>query len=122
MIEVFENGYGEDKLAEMDLGKKIMDRLIDLYPGHNWFVDVNRQAGVATVQLMYKNAQQEVKLWKWGYLLHIKNILDFEKLQEKVMLAGGEMLERYKLARGAATAESEILASLHGLDVSNSVN
>ena len=52
------SGYGDDALMEMNLGKQILDVLEKYYPLHPWFVNVSKEAGTATVQLMYEGVDQ----------------------------------------------------------------
>ena len=91
-------GYGKFYLQDLALGKHIMEILEKYYAGHSWFIDCNHEAGHASIQLMYEGKNLEKKIWKYGYLLHI-NKIEMATLDRKVMLAAGEILERYNMAR-----------------------
>lgn len=122
MVEIIEQSYGDQEIKDLDLGKKIMEALEKYYAGHSWFVNVCHDAGTASIQLMYKDKQNQPLIWKWGYLLHIKNLLQPDDINKKVMTAGGEILERFRLKRESASSESEILAAVNGLDLGNVVS
>lgn len=91
-------GYGATYLDDMAIGKKMLDVLEKYYANHAWIVDCNHESGHATIQLMYEGNNKEVKVWKYGFLLHL-NKLNSDNLEMKVMRAGGEILERYGMAR-----------------------
>jgi hypothetical protein len=114
-IQLETMGYGKTYLADMDLGKKIMDVLEKHYPLHAWFVDCNHEAGTATIQLMYQGRNEKLMIWKWGYMLHAHRLDedDMLTLEKKVMRAGGEVLERYNMRRGALT-ENDLIDFHHG--------
>lgn len=102
-IKIESEGYGDDKLKDLGVGKKILDVLEKYYAGHDWFVNCSHEAGTATVQLMYEGPDEVVRIWKYGYLLHLNKLDDMDK---KVMMAGGEVLERYNMARTAIRENS----------------
>lgn len=103
-------GHGDLMVADLALGKKIMEVLEKHYADHAWFCDVSHEAGTATVQLMYEGHDRVARVWKYGFLMHInklqrENSKNFEK---KIRNVGGEVLERYKIARRRAT-ENDIV-------------
>ena len=78
------------------LAKNAADTLHKHYPGHLWAVHVDETGGVMTVfNLMLSG--------RWGFLLKIK---DIDPEMKKVMRAGGELLERYRVKRGMFTPGS----------------
>lgn len=101
-------GYGDTQLQDMALGKKILDILEKHYPLHAWFVDVNHESGHCSIQLMYEGKDKSVRIWKYGYLLHIVKFSDAVDIEKKVMRAGGEILERYGMAR-RKVSENDIM-------------
>ena len=109
-------GYGNDMIKDLDIGKKILDVLEKYYALHPWFVNVSHEGGHATIQLMYEGVDKKVRIWKFGFLLHLKNIMDAQDLVKKVKNAGGEVLERYNMARGAATTHSIMDFMKSGVD------
>ena len=119
-IKIENSGYGETMLKDLDIGKKILDVLEKYYAYHAWFVDCNHEAGTASVQLMYQGQDAAVRIWKMGYLLHLNKLTPMD-LEKKVMRAGGEILERYHMARKMAT-ENDLIDFMHkGVDQRNMV-
>ena len=120
-IKIEAAGYGEDKLKDLAFGKRVMDVLEKYYPLHPWFVDTSHQAGTVTVQLMYDGKDGKKRIWKYGYLLHIKK-LEVDDLEKKVYDAGGEVLERYHMARESASMNSIVDFYEKGVDAHAMVN
>ena len=119
-IKIETEGYGETYLKDMDIGKKVLDVLEKYYAYHAWFVDCNHEAGTVSIQLMYQGPRAEMKIWKFGFLLHL-NKLDSGNMDKKVMRAGGEILERYHIARKRATENDLIDFMSQGVDDRNMV-
>lgn len=89
--------YGDTASMDMALAAKIMATLEKHYPGHWWDVAVNSEAGTAAIALMYPS-DRIGRYSHMGVLLHLST-LNSESGFKKVMLAGGELLERRKLPR-----------------------
>ena len=106
--------YGETAVADMAACEKANRVLQAAYPGHPWLIGVDHSAGAMHCRLMY--GDQNAGNNGYGFLLHIAtiNAPDGEK---KIMLAGGECLERCGLFRGKATDESASRAKEHGVDL-----
>jgi hypothetical protein len=104
-LEVETMGHGATYLQDMALGKKILDIVEKHYAYYDWLVDCNHEAGIASIQLMYHGPNMEIKVWKYGFLMHINKLasLTEHELEGKVKKSAGEVLERYKMARKAAT-------------------
>lgn len=64
------------------------------YPGHLWAVQFNGETGMATIRNL-------MLAGNWGYQLHIPKIYSASSFAARVKAAGGEILERFKLQRGA---------------------
>jgi hypothetical protein len=80
------------KIAEYSLAKRMAELLQKHYPGHLWGVTCQSEQGIATIfNLRFSG--------NWGFLLKMKDIQDDPTLKQVVM-AGGELLERYRVARG----------------------
>jgi hypothetical protein len=81
---------GEDRTAqELAVAKAVFDTLEAAYPGHFWFVDCDLAKGgvcIAIPILMGGN---------WVFFIRLPDLND-----RMVVMAGGEVLERYRLARG----------------------
>lgn len=97
-------GHGDFMIADLALGKKIMEVLEKHYADHAWFCDVSHEAGTATVQLMYEGRDRIARVWKYGFLMHINKLSNelTEGFEVKIRNAGGEVLERYRIARRRA--------------------
>ncbi|MGW8182003.1 MAG: hypothetical protein ACWGQW_25015 [bacterium] len=78
---------------DFDMSKKIAELLHKNYPGHLWAVTVQSDQGIATVRNLYLSGN-------WGFLLKLRDIVSHKELNLHVVLAGGELLERYRLKRG----------------------
>lgn len=90
------------------LAKRMAEVLHKHYPGHLWAVTCEGQTGIATVRNLRLSGM-------WGFTLKLKNIQDDPTLK-RVVMAGGELLERYKVARGKfnpADMERDLVAC-HG--------
>ena len=74
------------------LAKGMADVLHRNYPGHLWGVHVDSNGGIAVVRNLALSGN-------WGFILKIKD-LHTDPTLKSVMRAGGELLERYNLARG----------------------
>lgn len=114
-------GHGEDKLKDLALGKRILDVVEKYYPLHPWFVSCSHEAGSASIQLMYDGQDGKTHIWKYGFLMHIPKLM-LEDLEKKVMLAAGEVLERYHMAREQANMNSIIDFKEKGVDKHCMVN
>ena len=84
------------------------------YPGHQWATSADHRTGMAHVKLLYLDAKGING--RYGFQLHLTQLNSDPRLQ-CVVRAGGELLERYRLKRGPATADSKALARQHGLDI-----
>lgn len=79
--------------ASLTLAKNVADTLHKHYPGHLWGVNVDERGGIVTVHNLSLSG-------RWGFVLKIRDLVLADDLR-KVMQAGGEILERYRLRRGA---------------------
>lgn len=80
-------------LAEYELAKDVATQLDKIYPNHLWMVTV--QGGVTYVRNMALEG-------KWGFILHNNKLDDVRKA---AVLAGGELLERFKISRSKPGAD-----------------
>lgn len=78
--------------ADLALARRVAEHLHKHYPGWLWLVHADHHQGIVTIRCGETSAYDLN-----GYLLHIKKMTP--GLQE-VMLAGGEILERYQQHRG----------------------
>ena len=122
-----EEARGEHHTADIALCQRVSDDLTNHYPGHPWAIGADHEAGCLWIHLAYPDNRaaqaEEIRGPEFGipgYLLHtgkLQNKYDFNK----VMRAGGELLERYKLQRGAYRDGDWGKARENGIDMSNAV-
>jgi len=112
-VSIHLSGHGETEMADTAICKAVGEELMQLYPRHRWAVQADTFAGVVNVRLLYSGASG---MSNYGYQLHMNTLMSGENTARRaVMRAGGELLERYGLARSGATEESAMLARGHGL-------
>lgn len=89
-----ENGYNVDGL-DVVLAKNAAELLNKHYPNHIWAVHVNstKTGGIMVIKNLLVSATH-------GYVLHLTNVNNDPTLKS-VIKAGGEILERAGLVRGA---------------------
>lgn len=77
--------------ASATLARNLIARLEQAYPAFvgAWQVAVNEQGGVIEVTNLHLSG-------RWGFLMHIAKI---DSEGRKVVRAGGELLERYRISR-----------------------
>lgn len=79
---------------EMVIAREMADTLHTAYPGHLWAVNVDRANGVAHVRNLALSG-------KWGFVLRLPEMYSASEMGAQVKRAGGEILERYRMRRGA---------------------
>lgn len=84
----------ESNVADFDTAKQVAERLHALYPGHMWAVHCQWAQGILTIRNLALPAQ-------YGYIVKILEVWSASELMRQAMTAGGEILERYRLRRGA---------------------
>jgi hypothetical protein len=80
--------------AELAESKRIAEILQRHYPGHLWAVNVDARGGMATIQNLGLSG-------RWGFYIRLAEIVN-DPFMSKVVHAGGELLERYRVSRGRA--------------------
>lgn len=78
--------------SDMVLAKNMAELLHKHYPGHLWAVTCEN--GLATVRNMYLSGQ-------WGFVIKVGQQYSISAFDKAIVRAGGELLERYRLQRGA---------------------
>jgi hypothetical protein len=81
------------ELADIGLAKRFAEVLDRHYPGHLWGVRVDSGQGIAVVFNLGLSG-------RWGFMLKLRELTYEGEIAREVMLAGGELLERYRLSRG----------------------
>ena len=121
MPEIITLSDGDTALADIELGKKMIAALETHYPNHSWYVTANHKAGWLTIQLLYKDMSGVARLWKFGMGVAVKNLLNDHEISQRAMRDGGELLERYGLARAAAKEDVRFLAAERKIHTENMV-
>jgi len=114
-------GYGPSVFQDLDLGKKVLSILEKFYSGHAWFVNSMTESGYITIQLMYTGADSKLRVWKFGVLLHTNKLGTDLEMEKKIKNAGGEILERYRMARGKFTTQGYANFLKNGVDTTEMV-
>lgn len=81
------------------LAKNAADTLHQHYPGHLWAVCVDQPARMLDVRNLALSGA-------WGFRISLPAMYSAKWLTRKVMRAGGELLERYRVSRGRANVEA----------------
>lgn len=76
---------------DLILSRTIAEALHAHYPGHLWGITCER--GIITIRDLYLSGH-------YGYVLHVHGIYSISSLIKRAITAGGEILERFKMARG----------------------
>ena len=86
------------------MARHMADSLHRHYPGHLWAVTCDGDKGIATVRNLMLSGD-------WGFVLHLPAIYSASEWDKRVIRAGGEILERYRIARaGAARTMDQMLS------------
>ena len=79
------------ELANFTISKTVGDCLEKRYPGHAWGVQGNVETGIVHVYNLNLSGQ-------WGFVIKMDDLLNDPNMK-CVIMAGGEVLERYNLSR-----------------------
>ena len=80
---------------DFNMAKDMAEALHEAYPGYLWAVTCEGEKGIATVRNMNLSGN-------WGFVLKLKEISTSSDWKKRIQMAGGELLERYRLRRGLA--------------------
>ena len=78
---------------DYNMAKDMAEALHAHYPGHQWAVTCDGRTGIATIRDLFLSGT-------YGYVLRLPAIYSFSAFRKEVIMAGGEVLERFKMARG----------------------
>ena len=81
---------------DAQLAKEILGVLHEQYPGWCWSVDAFPHQNIVVV----RNADLGLGFKSWGFVLHKTKLGSWRDIKNSVVLAGGELLERYNVWRG----------------------
>lgn len=100
---VTDNPVGEAN--DIVMAKSMAEALHNAYPGHLWAVNCSGQTGMADIRNLALSGQ-------WGFRLRLTDIYSASAFRKDVVMAGGELLERYRLSRGRLDIDQ--YSNLHG--------
>lgn len=86
-------------MLDFNTAKDMAEALHAAYPGHLWAVTCEGEKGIATVRNLALSGE-------WGFVLHLKEIYSASAWKKDIVMAGGELLERFNLSRGLANQEA----------------
>lgn len=101
-------------LADMMLERDMAAVLLRHYPEHPWMIQARHDQGIATIRLAYPLLYGRHRTP--AIVLMIEDLKTDPTLRS-VMRAGGEWLERYRLARAAKPEDGWRRALENGLDM-----
>lgn len=104
--------------ADAAVCRQVGEDLTRYYPGHNWMVGCNHDAGTVVIDLPYA---KPLNMQNYAYVLYLTTILGADG-RAAVMRAGGELLERFGLARRGAKDDTPEAAAEHGLIIDGARN
>lgn len=94
--------------AEQRFLQEAMRLMLEFYPGYGWNLRADVRQGILTVGL--PTFMGAVLQW----VIHLDKVQSPQELEKKIRAAGGEILERLKLARGKLN-QSEYLDAIAAL-------
>ena len=77
---------------DLVMAKDMADALHTAYPGHLWAVNVNGDKGLADIYNLALSGDR-------AYRMHLNTIYSASEFKKDVLRAGGEILERFRVAR-----------------------
>jgi hypothetical protein len=100
----------EEDALDMCLAKRIGDMLESYYPGYPWAVGVNSEIGMVDVRCLNLSTQ-------YGYMINMKDLYATAGW-DIVKVAGGEILERFRVRRGRMDeAQVDAIRTVGGMKV-----
>lgn len=78
--------------AEATISERVANTLHQAYPGHAWAAKADIWAGTVAIYNFHLSG-------KWGFLMKLSDLVGDVNMK-KVIAAGGELLERYRMSRG----------------------
>lgn len=92
---------GTPDVAALDynLSRDMAETLHTAYPQHLWAVTCEGDKGIATVRNL-------ALAGNWGFVLKLSELSTASDWKKKVVMAGGELLERFRLSRGMANNDA----------------
>jgi len=85
---------------DMHLAQQVAESLNKRYPGHLWAVAIPENQGIIQVRDLMLSGE-------WGFIIKLSDFASASELDKLAMRYGGELLERYNVAR-RGTNQAEI--------------
>lgn len=85
-------------LNDFVMARTLAEALHRHYPGHLWGVNADGRRGIITIHDLYLSGQ-------WGYVLKLADVYSISSLERDAVRAGGEILERFEVARSQFRAD-----------------
>ena len=82
------------------IAKEVAELLLATYPGYLWAVSIDSRDNVGMLDVRNLSLSG-----KWGFRFPLKEYLDGLDTRRKIMRAGGEILERYRMPRRTFSAD-----------------
>lgn len=98
-IDIMPPDSGKAIMDDYRLSKQVADVLCEHYPGYAWLVRVQSESGVCLIKCAQINSVLSESMTP-SMVLHLKNMTDPTITRRKVIMAGGELLERAAMIRG----------------------
>ena len=89
------SGTPEVAALDFNMARDMAEALHGAYPHHLWAVTCEGDKGIATIRNLGLSGN-------WGVILKLSEISTASDWKKKIIMAGGEVLERYHLRRGIA--------------------
>lgn len=112
-MDAIVTGSGETQMADEDVCIAVGEDLHRNFPGYPWMVGVDTREHVGRV-VIDLGIDKPPHLRNYAFALHVSSVIG-PGGQKRVMRAGGELLERFGLRRGAAHPDTLDIALEHGL-------
>jgi hypothetical protein len=92
-LDLLDEGTSIANANDFVMAKHIAETLHAHYPGQRWAVTCDGRTGLITIRNLWLSGT-------YGYILKIGEISSVSMLTKDVVRAGGEILERFRMARG----------------------
>lgn len=87
---------------DLVMSRHMADTLHRAYPGHLWAVTCDGWKGIATVRNLRLSGT-------WGFVLKLPAIYSASEWDRRVLMAGGEILERFGIPRLSADRVADVI-------------
>lgn len=92
-LELLHQDSPECAANDVLMATEMAKALDDAYPNHLWAVTCEGKTGIATIRNLRLSGNR-------GFILKLPTVYSASEFKKRVVMAGGEVLERYQIARG----------------------